>query len=658
METSAAVASAIAERIVNQAVWNGDACSWRAAHVAPSPTARQTPLLDASFANGTAGIAFFLTEQYRHAGDMRAAHTARGALAYTIGLLRADARAVPGFHYGRAGAIYALTHAGLHLNEEHLLDAALQLASSLEAWIAAGEVADFVEGLAGVVAPLLYLAGAREHAGLLDLAVRTGLRMIDLARREPVGWSWRSRYVSMRPLCGMAHGASGCASAFLELYRVTGLPTFAYAAEQAIAYERQWFDAVERNWPDFRYGPLDTLVRSGDMQAARAHVRRGALPPPSPKFTHYWCHGAPGIGLVRLQAYAITGEQKYLREAEAALETTCHTLAHESNVYHLCHGRSGQCALLLQAADMLARPDLHDEAARSAWHRYPHLLDSDGSWLSGQHGWAWNPGFMLGGAGIGYCFLRLAYSTTTPALLSHVPPLPLRPVRVPIAPVPSVARLARTHAETYFGNTLRILRRFDHRAYQRRFAAGSHCLARAHDMQTLYHQLLEHIGSYPKPIRGLLSDAFLPDQTSFLMTCEIEDVTEQLVDSLRRPLPASPDRTRLQLSPFVRLVETRRDWESWLQNRSTSSLEDAPDRRICYLLCRRGDHISRQRVSLAFSRVLQAFDKPRTLAEALAVLVAEPDSTGDEARSKFRSHVYHACAAHALATCDDEFGDG
>lgn len=88
------------------------------------------------------------------------------------------------------------------------------------------------------------------------------------------------------PLCGLSHGASGLGWALLELGAVTGDDRFSNAACEALRYERSWFDDRAGIWPDLR-------------EMAPGEQLAGAP---------FWCHGAGGIGLVRLRAYQLAGD--------------------------------------------------------------------------------------------------------------------------------------------------------------------------------------------------------------------------------------------------------------------------------------------------------------------------------------------------------------
>jgi lantibiotic modifying enzyme len=178
--------------------------------------------------------------------------------------------------------------------------------------------------------------------------------LIGAARKTPTGWSWNTLNISAeqrtQDLNGFSHGAAGISWALLELWKATGEEKFRVAAEQGFAYERQWFDPRQENWPDFR-GLYDTWGSGGGNQ---------------PGFMATWCHGAPGIGLSRVRAYELTGQEVYRSAASAALRCTGRTLAAptapgQAN-YSLCHGSAGNADLLVYAS-RVSGDDSHQRLA-------------------------------------------------------------------------------------------------------------------------------------------------------------------------------------------------------------------------------------------------------------------------------------------------------
>ena len=71
-------------------------------------------------------------------------------------------------------------------------------------------------------------------------------------------------------------------------------------------------------------------------------------------FMSAWCHGAPGIGLARLQCLPHLNDAEIHAEIATALKTTfAQGFGHN---HSLCHGDLGNLELLLQADEVLGDP--------------------------------------------------------------------------------------------------------------------------------------------------------------------------------------------------------------------------------------------------------------------------------------------------------------
>jgi lantibiotic modifying enzyme len=277
------------------------------------------------------------------------------------------------------------------------------------------EATDLVAGHAGRALALICLADLLDDAGLVDDALRSGRRLLDLAvRRTRGGWSWPTPHES-RPhlhLTGFAHGAAGIGYALAELYGVTGDATYGHAALRAFDYERTWFSAADGNWPDLR--------RTNRRAAAE-----------KPVFGQAWCHGAPGIALSRMRAYDILGESVLLREAQAALRTTMHAVrravAAGPTDYSLCHGVLGQIEVIWEGR-------LHVPGGGAETERlFQNVARCAAAFARGQKPWPCGsltgeetPGLMLGLAGIGYQHLRMVRPAEVGSLLLPMVSTPRR----------------------------------------------------------------------------------------------------------------------------------------------------------------------------------------------------------------------------------------
>jgi type 2 lantibiotic biosynthesis protein LanM len=304
---------------------------------------------------------------------------------------------------GWGGIIYTLTHLGTLWHQPELIAEAQEFVELLPPLIEKDEQLDIIGGAAGCIGSLLSLYQCAPSARILDAAIQCGDRLLALAQPMEQGIGWAAGGIAKKPLAGFSHGVAGIAWALLELATLTGKERFRTAALEAIAYERSLFSVEAFNWPDLR--EFETSVRAGSKERVN--------------FITAWCHGAPGIGLARLQCLQhLDDEPESRSEINTALKTT---LAQGFGGNHsLCHGDLGNLELLLQASEILGEPQWRSQVDRLA----TIILNS-----ISQHGWLCgiplgveSPGLMTGLAGIGFGLLRLAEPTRVPSVLVLAPP--------------------------------------------------------------------------------------------------------------------------------------------------------------------------------------------------------------------------------------------
>jgi lantibiotic modifying enzyme len=246
---------------------------------------------------------------------------------------------------------------------------------------------------------LLKLHGRFGDEFLFDLAVRHGEVLLQSAQRSDEGWSWTAGGEKYRNLTGFSHGAAGAGWALLELHCKSGDQRFLTAAKEAFRYERHWYSPQWENWPDFR-----SSSESGD-----------------PGYVAGWCHGAPGIGLSRIRAFQLLGDQDFRTEAEIAVRTTTRTLnsalSSGQGDYSLCHGHCGNAELLICAGDVLGDEDSIKAVHQIAEDALQKYSIEKNPWPCGVLNGGETPDLMLGLAGIGHFYLRLYDRQKIPSLL-------------------------------------------------------------------------------------------------------------------------------------------------------------------------------------------------------------------------------------------------
>jgi hypothetical protein len=632
----------IGRRIAGQALWQEDRCTW------PVVPERSTPELvhgshgvaGGGMYKGTAGTALFLLELGRVTGDPLAAKTAEGAIRHAL----ADPN-MPvtrfGFYSGRVGVACAAARAGALLGREDLLAAAERTLAPLVGHEHEDIGDDVIAGAAGSIPALLRLSTDLPAELTKDVAVRLGERLIVRAYREPTGWSWGDvrQVTHARHLCGYAHGASGIGHALLELWAATGDARFRFAAEQAFAYERQFFSAEAGEWPDLRHkvlGEYGYERRLGDLRARLA--REGGPLPFVPRFMTAWCYGAAGIAPTRLRAWQLLGTPVYRAEAEAGLATTAASLEYGAGVpgsYSLCHGVSGNADPLLEAARVLARPELRERAREAALAAAAGAPGSAGEVDSA---------LLVGEAGLGYFLLRVA-DADTPSVLcittAHGAPA------ADAASLQPARELHRESIAAYFGTTMALLDRLPEGADVLSLPLDDPSRA---TVDSAVEPIRRAVAAVTEPgARERLADAFAFDLAFYERTRAITDFTLEYQRSLLPPTRFDPDsdRQELRLAPESCVVQVAWDWPVLLEDAaSTVDVSGLPRSDAYYLLYRAQNQVRIRRLNPLSALVLHALQEaPRTFGEVVdQVAAALPQIARAEVHEKVREQLARASA--------------
>ena len=337
-----------------------------------------------AFFSGMGGIPVFLADLARVTGDAHLTTLARDGMRWILAepQLNADPDDLS-LYFGTAGIGMTALRVHLALGEAEWLHAAETLAVELEGKTTGGP--DVMSGDAGILIFLLALHRATRHQRWLDTATAYGDQILAAARpdRDGLAWDWTRRSGVVQG-SGFAHGASGIGYALVELYAETQAPRFRDVAFGALAW-------------------IDTLAEDTPQGAGWRRYPRDDDPP-----RVQWCHGAAGIGLFGAHGFARTGDPAFadlMRRCADATRAAGDVRQNPSQ----CHGLAGNGELFIEMAR------LHNDAdALNDAHRFGALAstyhDGEGGnerWVSDEPG-EFNLAFMLGAAGTGHYFLRLA----------------------------------------------------------------------------------------------------------------------------------------------------------------------------------------------------------------------------------------------------------
>jgi type 2 lantibiotic biosynthesis protein LanM len=407
-EAALRAAHRVAEQLVARALRRDDRVSWLGLTLLRERDWTIQPV-GTDLYSGAAGIAFFLAyfdHVVGHADSRVLAETVVRQLTRRLAatLEASDsAAAFPSSSLGAfgamSGAVYTLCHIGALWADHDYIDLAERLVVKLDEHVDADRTLDIIGGTAGFI----MAASALEHVRSAP-ATRRALKhaaecLIARGEERVEGLSWSTSLPASQPLAGMSHGASGIALALLAAGRVLNHPPFVDAAIRALCYERSCFDPARTNWPDYRILP------------GRAHDEPLA-------WMWAWCHGAPGIGLVRLDALGSSDDPEVATDLAAALTSTARSGFGSND--SLCHGDLGNLELFVRAHELGYRGEWEGAVARHSSRLVARIQERH--WRCGVPGGVETPGLMTGLAGIGYGLLRIAAPERVPSLLALEPP--------------------------------------------------------------------------------------------------------------------------------------------------------------------------------------------------------------------------------------------
>jgi len=620
-------AARIGARLSDEAVWAEDACTWTVMVPDRGDPARRAVVPDVAGGGvyqGTAGIGLFLAELAALTGDGRTARTGAGAIRHALADGERLAPTAFGLYGGRVGIAWAAVRAAELLERDDFRAAAARLLEPLEGNESQDRGTDVIGGAAGAIPALLRMAPALDGERLREMARRLGDHLIATAVREPEGWSWATMPgAAARNLNGYAHGAAGCGHALLELFHATGEGRFRFGAEQAFAYERRSYSPELGNWPDMRHIQLSEYVQAGRQDELRAMLRsEEGFPGQSPHFMSAWCHGAPGIGLTRLRAWQLLGDEVFREEAEGAVRATLQSLDDARMNYSLCHGRAGNCETLVMAADLFGDASLR-ERAEACMREGCEAYGAADAWPSGTMGAVPDPSLLLGDAGTGHFLLRL-HSPAVPSVL-----LVTSPGNGPAEGGRDEYRaMVASDVEAYFGRTLRLFRALGEDTAPVEEAAHA-ALPRRSPVAAAHAALEERVAAGGEGAdAALLEDASLAERAAVELSRSVEDYTREYLDGLLRASGADEPWAddEASLSGRVRVVHSGWKWDEWLHH---GGPETGPERGdVFFLLQASGGRVTARRLSPFAAVVLDAVRSPASPDEVIA-RVADALSGGD-----------------------------
>ncbi len=357
---------------------------------------------------GSAGVVLFLLELARATGDSAHRFEAAAGADYLIAALPEKLRleqAESGLYTGVAGIGFTLfrvfqeTRKGVYrqaaLRCRDLIHAAAQPAGAGVQW---GETTDIIAGAAGTGLYLLHLARSTDDSASRELAVRAGLRLIELGIPEAGGRKWRMEPGFARLMPNFSHGTAGVAYFLATLHRETGRKEFLDAAVEGARY-------------------LQAVANTTGDSCLIFHDE------PDNKDLYYlgWCHGPVGTSRLFIQLHRIDGKAGWLDWARKGAKGILASGIPEQptpgfwNNVGQCCGSAGVASFFADFAKLTGDEPYLAFARRVTANLLARATATPGDglkWIHAEH--RVNPsyayaqtGYMQGAAGIGMLLLQM-----------------------------------------------------------------------------------------------------------------------------------------------------------------------------------------------------------------------------------------------------------
>ncbi|WP_331767236.1 type 2 lanthipeptide synthetase LanM family protein [Embleya sp. NBC_00896] len=278
--------------------------------------------------SGQAGVALAL-HAYRTEALAGHVPAVEGLSAIADGAVRALAAMEDTVPTGRLGAFDGIgsgirTWLALHRasGRPEELERAIRHAARVPGLLGDDTMLDIAAGAAGLVVPLLALAGRTGDGRWIELAESAGRHLAERAVIDPGGAGPTARWASEtfpQGIGGFAHGAAGIGWALARLGLATGDPRWTELADAACAFQESLYRPGAGNWLDRR--------EEGQVL-----------------YLDSWCHGSTGVGLAAWDLHVRTGEPGHLDRAVRAAAATWRTGFGWD--YTLCHGDLGAWELI------------------------------------------------------------------------------------------------------------------------------------------------------------------------------------------------------------------------------------------------------------------------------------------------------------------------
>jgi type 2 lantibiotic biosynthesis protein LanM len=392
-----AEAQKVGDYLIKHAFVGETEAQWVGLKMEDDNTFRLMPMLHDLF-SGASGEILFLAYLGEATGEEKyktLAEKASNSLLFKV-KHNPDTIRLLGLHTGWGSIVYLLTHLAHIWKRNDLVQEVENFYDKIDfnALFEVDKLYSLVNGSAGFAIANLKFYQAFGSQKALNLAKQAANYLLCEVKEYGDGLGWK--IASNVALSGMAHGGSGFALVFDQLFKVTGDNKYSSTVQRILTYEQTLFVEEQQNWQDCR----DMITRQF---------------PDKTMCSTGWAHGAPGIGLSRL----VLQNSPYLDNATikndlAIAQKT--TLARGfSKNHNLTMGSFGSMEFL-HAYGLINGDKAILEKSYTIANAYLNHIGENG-WNCGMPNGLVTPGLMSGITGIGYQCLRMAMPETTPSIL-------------------------------------------------------------------------------------------------------------------------------------------------------------------------------------------------------------------------------------------------
>jgi lantibiotic modifying enzyme len=351
---------------------------------------------------GNAGVLLFLEQLHRVTGRNEYAEANRRGIRFVGENLRRIK--LSGLYDGLAGIAFSLAQvsdspeasADCSKAVDYLIKGAEKESNGGIRWNAYN---DIISGSAGIGLALLALGQQLHRPELINLAVQTGIDLLNRSVLAAHGRYWLHEINAAAQYPNFSHGTAGIAYFLLKLYEQTGQTRFLDAAIDGAKY-------------------LNSIA---SLNPPTICLLPHSLPEQKDLFYLGWCHGPAGTNRFFYELSAVTNDIQWKTFANAAAESVLHSGIPEKQTPGYWNNLSRCCGAVAVGEFFLARYELDKAAPDRAFAiRFGEYLKSraqtEGSglkWVQAENrtepdNLQAQTGLMQGAAGIGLFFIHLA----------------------------------------------------------------------------------------------------------------------------------------------------------------------------------------------------------------------------------------------------------